>query len=394
MLRVFFILFLVSMTIIWLAACGRNHAASEQTTVLSEFQAAELAGQLFCPAGSALSGKFCVSKGKALGPFPKVMRDRCVLQGGGEEACASDRFKAAFAASLRGNGPCPVGTVEQTNGLCAEGINAFGPFPVALVSACKAAGGGPSCETMRMDAKFAGNLLGRLNSGAFPMSYLARKDFGLRSDNFGDGRFGAARGGGTRVHAGIDVLLPIGTPVLAPCDGSAQAGNESGGFGLFVTVTCALPASLTDGSATVGEFLFGHLSSQGRSGRVAKGQEVGRSGDSGNARGTNPHIHTEFRITSGFAPSFSSGRDVFDAVVPSEDLSVSGFVAKLQAKCFSPTGLRTLGPVSRGALVDPFLVLACLSNDKPGLQKPTFQNAFVPWAAQYKARTFNVNEGQ
>lgn len=43
--------------------------------------------------------------------------------------------------------------------------------------------------------------------------------YGIRSDEAGDGRFGARRDGGTRSHLGLDFIADVGGLVFAPVDG-------------------------------------------------------------------------------------------------------------------------------------------------------------------------------
>lgn len=44
--------------------------------------------------------------------------------------------------------------------------------------------------------------------------------YGIRSDEAGDGRFGASRDGGARLHRGLDFTAPPGSLAFAPCDGT------------------------------------------------------------------------------------------------------------------------------------------------------------------------------
>ena len=87
-------------------------------------------------------------------------------------------------------------------------------------------------------------------------------------------------------HSGIDYGLYLGTPVLAALDGKVIRAVYLGtGYGTHVVL------EHEDGLQTV----YAHLSSfsvcLGQS--VREGQEIGRSGNTGNSTG--PHLHFEVR---------------------------------------------------------------------------------------------------
>ncbi len=103
--------------------------------------------------------------------------------------------------------------------------------------------------------------------------------FGERTDPFERRR---------KMHAGIDLAAPIGTPIYATADGIvSDAGWNSGGYGNLIKVD--------HGSGI--ETRYGHLSrilvSPGQ--RVTRGQQIGRMGSTG--RSTGSHLHYEVRIS-------------------------------------------------------------------------------------------------
>lgn len=104
------------------------------------------------------------------------------------------------------------------------------------------------------------------------------------SDDFGvekpDGRF----------HEGTDVYAARGTPVVAPVGGEVvQLNGKRGGLQFVLDGD--------DGHRYIGT----HLDTPGSSGRVAAGASLGTVGDTGNARGSSPHLHFEIHPNGGVA---------------------------------------------------------------------------------------------
>ncbi len=126
---------------------------------------------------------------------------------------------------------------------------------------------------------------------ALPVSHgQSTEHLRIRSDAYGNGEFGAKRRG-SRHHAGIDLLAPLGSPVVAARSGWATTGYKRYGYGHFVTITHP------DGSET----LYAHLARVD----VENGQwvwqdqqlgTVGKTGNAGHYRGILPHLHFEVRI--------------------------------------------------------------------------------------------------
>jgi murein DD-endopeptidase MepM/ murein hydrolase activator NlpD len=106
------------------------------------------------------------------------------------------------------------------------------------------------------------------------------------------------RGGRTqRAHDGVDIRVPLGTPVLSPFDGivvdpaTRWRPWSRARYGITVAVVseegtsrgyAALVAHLSRLSVSVGD-------------RVKRGQVLGRTGRTGNAAGTPAHLHFELR---------------------------------------------------------------------------------------------------
>ncbi len=87
-----------------------------------------------------------------------------------------------------------------------------------------------------------------------------------------------------RLHAGVDLAAPAGTPVRATGAGRVvEAGNWAGGYGISVLVDHG------NGYLTHYAHLRSRLVSAGD--RVTVGQQLGEEGSTGNSTG--PHLHFE-----------------------------------------------------------------------------------------------------
>lgn len=147
-----------------------------------------------------------------------------------------------------------------------------------------------------------------------------------------NGRFSSGFGmrrhpllGFTRMHKGIDIAAPWGSPVYAATDGVVQFAGRSAGYGNFIKLSHG-------GAFGTG---YGHLSRiLVRSGqRVRKGQQIGAVGNTGLSTG--PHLHYEL-YRSGVAVnprsvSFTSVRQLTGG-------DLNHFKAKLGAMLAVPVG--------------------------------------------------------
>lgn len=100
-------------------------------------------------------------------------------------------------------------------------------------------------------------------------------------------------------HNGLDYAVPPGTPVLAAHDGIVERRAEDPvGYGIHVKV---LGAKI--------ETLYAHLSlvNVPAGAMVRAGDEIGRSGNTGNSTG--PHLHFGLRITGLRNPAYSNWID-------------------------------------------------------------------------------------
>jgi murein DD-endopeptidase MepM/ murein hydrolase activator NlpD len=104
--------------------------------------------------------------------------------------------------------------------------------------------------------------------------------------SFGD-TWGAPRSGGRR-HEGVDMIGPIGVPILAVVDGFATARSAELG-GLVLTLVG------NDGN----RYFMGHLDSYGKLGAVQAGDVIAYMGQTGNARFSVSHLHIEIHPAGG-----------------------------------------------------------------------------------------------
>ncbi|MGD9811606.1 MAG: M23 family metallopeptidase [Sphingobium sp.] len=102
-------------------------------------------------------------------------------------------------------------------------------------------------------------------------------NFGVRSDPFN---------GRARMHKGIDIPGPIGTPIYATADGIVSRSQWVSGYGNLVEIA--------HGNDT--QTRYGHLSKLlvDPNTRVHRGQLIGLMGSTG--RSTGSHLHYEIRV--------------------------------------------------------------------------------------------------
>ena len=117
-----------------------------------------------------------------------------------------------------------------------------------------------------------------------PPTYIKPISGGRLSSGFG-GRKAPTKGASSN-HKGIDWATPIGTAVMASCDGVVTRAGWGSGYGYVVYIDHG------DGRQT----RYGHLSKilvkTGQ--RVSQGQKIALSGNTG--RSTGPHVHFEILI--------------------------------------------------------------------------------------------------
>lgn len=106
---------------------------------------------------------------------------------------------------------------------------------------------------------------------------------GWVTSDFGDRR---AWGGHGRVHVGIDIAGPVGTPIIAPADGIVTYRGYRRGYGRTVSIDHGYGIST----------LYGHCSviypNEGE--QVKRGTIIATIGSTG--RSTGPHLHYEIQV--------------------------------------------------------------------------------------------------
>jgi murein DD-endopeptidase MepM/ murein hydrolase activator NlpD len=104
--------------------------------------------------------------------------------------------------------------------------------------------------------------------------------------------YGAPRSGG-RVHMGVDILGPIGTPIRAYENGTItrMSSNSLGGITLYLVGD-------SGGNQYYHAHLSGYASGISPGDEVEAGQHIGYVGDTGNAAGI-PHLHWEVQPGGG-----------------------------------------------------------------------------------------------
>lgn len=103
---------------------------------------------------------------------------------------------------------------------------------------------------------------------------------------------GQSRQGGKRRHQGMDIFAPMGAPVYAASDGevvySERRSGDGGGAGFGMAVQLKHSGGYTTKYAHLSK-----LKGYGKGDRVNAGDVIGYVGDTGNAKGTPPHLHFE-----------------------------------------------------------------------------------------------------
>ncbi|MBE2187075.1 MAG: M23 family metallopeptidase [Rhodothermales bacterium] len=92
--------------------------------------------------------------------------------------------------------------------------------------------------------------------------------------------------GVVQLHSGVDIVVPVGTSVVAPADGVVKSAGPMGSYGNVVEIQHPASGYVTR---------FAHLSRPlvRRGQKVLRGDKIALSGNTG--RSTGPHVHYEVR---------------------------------------------------------------------------------------------------
>ncbi len=104
-------------------------------------------------------------------------------------------------------------------------------------------------------------------------------------------------------HAGgpaADIFAPIGTPIQSPVGGTLQPGSDGKGGNWAIL-------SGDDGRY----YYFAHGNVPFVGGRVEGGQQIGQVGDTGNAKGTSPHLHYAIATSPGVFSARNGSGDIW-----------------------------------------------------------------------------------
>ena len=141
-------------------------------------------------------------------------------------------------------------------------------------------GGEPDADGLRangiLDSMDRINLY-RIAAERAPFALPLRDPYRLTSD------FGTRWG---RLHGGIDMAAPTGTPIYAPADGVVTFAGWSSGYGRLVKIQHEFGIETRYAHQNVIRVEVGQ--------RVSRGDRIGDIGSSG--RSTGPHLHYEIRV--------------------------------------------------------------------------------------------------
>ena len=128
--------------------------------------------------------------------------------------------------------------------------------------------------------------------------------------------------GAGRLHAGVDIAAPYGTPVFAAADAVVVSAGVNGGYGRFVQLRHA------GGLSTI----YAHLSTWSArlkpGAYVAAGEQIAQVGSTGSSTGAHLHFEVRDNANRPLNPEFFMGRQFasLDDLPISQAAQVSGHV--------------------------------------------------------------------
>lgn len=198
---------------------------------------------------------------------------------------------AAVPAQAKAVGDDPYGDATEINS------SALGPADIGFSNLFS------SMQRLDGGAKATNNI----PTGRPVMKLSLTSNFGVRSDPFN---------GGARMHKGIDIPGPVGTPVYATADGIVSRAGWASGYGNLVQIS--------HGGGL--ETRYGHMSKlvAAPNSYVRRGQLIGLMGSTG--RSTGSHLHYEVRVDGqAINPMpFVAGPDVLVAMNTKPPVAMGG----------------------------------------------------------------------
>lgn len=159
----------------------------------------------------------------------------------------------------------------------------------------------------------------------FPLArgvWVRTSTFGPRTDPIS---------GESRVHTGLDLAAPDGTPIMAVADGHVTFAGIDGGWGGLITIEHTIGGQTV---ATAYVHMWAHGIHVSAGDRVTAGQHIADVGSSGWSTG--PHLHLEVR--PGGSQAAAIDPEPWLAEHGATDLSGIGTEAPGTAGCDIPPG--------------------------------------------------------
>ena len=199
---------------------------------------------------------------------------------------------AAAPVQAKSVGDDPYGDASEING------SALGPADIGFSNLFS------SMQRLDGGVKASNN---NIPTGRPVLKLSLTSNFGVRSDPFN---------GGARMHKGIDIPGPVGTPIYATADGIVSRAGWASGYGNLVQIT--------HGGGL--ETRYGHMSKliAAPNSFVRRGQLIGLMGSTG--RSTGSHLHYEVRVDGqAINPMpFVTGPDVLVAMNTKPPIAMGG----------------------------------------------------------------------
>ena len=201
-----------------------------------------------------------------------ALETRAVAQRASEQSALRDRLVAsrdALAAAQRAK-EASLASIQEDRATFVAEVDALQAQSAALAAKIAAAQAAARSTESASAAVFAPSASGFV----WPVSGPVTSGFGPRWG---------------RMHEGIDIAVPTGTPVYASAAGTVIHGGWFGGYGNLVVVDHG------NGISTAYAHNSGYAAGIGQ--QVVQGQVIAYSGNTGNSSG--PHVHFEVRLGGG-----------------------------------------------------------------------------------------------